>query len=79
MGLDLWTLRRRLQQLAGVTSDQYREYAGWEWFVESVLRTHCGRVAAGGGKPSAPTWEAGALEERRLTRIGVIQHRGGAG
>jgi len=42
MGLDLWTLRRRLQHLGGVTSDQYREYAGWEWFVESVLRTHCG-------------------------------------
>ena len=42
MGLDLWTLRRRLQDLAGATSDQYRDYAGWEWFVESVLRTHCG-------------------------------------
>lgn len=42
MGLDLWTLRRRLQHLAGVTSHQYREYAGWEWFLESVLRTHCG-------------------------------------
>lgn len=42
MGLDLWTLRRRLEELGGVTSDQYREYAGWEWFVESVLRTHCG-------------------------------------
>ncbi len=42
MGLDLWTLRHRLRHLAGVTSDQYREYAGWEWFVESVLRTHCG-------------------------------------
>jgi hypothetical protein len=42
MGIDLWTLRRRLQHLAGVTSDQYREYAGWEWFVEAVLRTHCG-------------------------------------
>jgi hypothetical protein len=42
MGLDLWTLRRRLQHLAGVSSDQFREYAGWEWFVEGVLRTHCG-------------------------------------
>jgi hypothetical protein len=39
---DLWTLRRRLQQLGDVTVDQYREYAGWEWFVESVLRKHCG-------------------------------------
>ena len=31
-----------LEQLGGVTVDQYREYAGWEWFVESVLRKHCG-------------------------------------
>ncbi len=42
VALDLWTLRRRLEQLAGVSVDQYRENAGWEWFVESVLRKHCG-------------------------------------
>jgi len=53
MGLDLWTLRRRLQHLAGVTPDQYREYAGWEWFVESVLRTHC-EVSPREGESQAP-------------------------
>jgi hypothetical protein len=53
MGLDLWTLRRRLERLAGATLDQYREYAGWEWFVESVLRVHCG-VLPREGESQAP-------------------------
>jgi hypothetical protein len=53
MGLDLWTLRRRLQHLAGVTSAQYRDYAGWEWFVEAVLRAHCG-VSLWEGESQAP-------------------------
>lgn len=47
MGLDLWTLRRRLKELADVGLEQYREYAGWEWFVEGVLRRHCGLAVPG--------------------------------
>jgi hypothetical protein len=35
---DIWTLRRRLERLAGVTTDQYRQLAGWEWFLEAVVR-----------------------------------------
>ncbi len=53
LGLDLWTLRRRLGELGAVTLEQYREYAGWEWFVESVLRTHCG-VQPRGEKAKRP-------------------------
>lgn len=53
LGLDLWTLRRRLGELGSVTLEQYREYAGWEWFVESVLRMHCG-VLPRGGESQAP-------------------------
>jgi hypothetical protein len=35
---DMWTLRRRLERLGGVTTDQYRLLAGWEWFLEAVVR-----------------------------------------
>jgi hypothetical protein len=38
LGCDIWTLRRRLERLAGVTTDQYRLLAGWEWFLEAVVR-----------------------------------------
>jgi hypothetical protein len=62
MGLDLWTLRRRLQHLAGATSDQYREYAGWEWFVESVLRTHCGVTPREGESQAPPPGRQGHLK-----------------
>ena len=62
MGLDLWTLRRRLQELAGVTSDQYREYAGWEWFVEAVLRTHCGMSLKEGESQAPPPGRQGHLK-----------------
>ena len=62
MGLDLWTLRRRLQELAGVTSDQYREYAGWEWFVEAVLRTHCGVSLKEGESQAPPPGRQGHLK-----------------
>ncbi len=35
---DVWTLRRRVERLAGATPEQYRMLAGWEWFVEAVMR-----------------------------------------
>lgn len=35
---DIWTLRRRVERLAGATAEQYRMLAGWEWFVEAVMR-----------------------------------------
>jgi hypothetical protein len=38
--LDVWTIRRRLDRLAGITTDQYRLLAGWEWFLEAVVRRH---------------------------------------
>jgi hypothetical protein len=38
LGVDIWTLRRRLDRLAGVTADQYRQLAGWEWLLEAVVR-----------------------------------------
>lgn len=62
MGLDLWTLRRRLQQLAGATLEQYREYAGWEWFVESVLRVHCGVLQREGESQAPPPGRQGHLK-----------------
>jgi len=62
MGLDLWTLRRRLQHLAGITPDQYRDYAGWEWFVESVLRTHCDVSPREGESQAPPPGRQGHLK-----------------
>jgi hypothetical protein len=62
MGLDLWTLRQRLEHLAGATADQYREYAGWEWFVESVLRTHCGVSLRKGESQAPPPGRQGHLK-----------------
>lgn len=38
MGIDVWTMRRRLERLAGITLEQYRSLAGWEWFLEAVVR-----------------------------------------
>ncbi len=44
LGLDEWEEEAALARLAGITPRSYRELAGWEWFVEAVLR-HAGYVA----------------------------------
>lgn len=38
LGIDVWTMRRRLERLADITTEQYRSLAGWEWFLEAVVR-----------------------------------------
>lgn len=38
LGIDVWTMRRRLERLAEITTEQYRSLAGWEWFLEAVVR-----------------------------------------
>ncbi len=46
LGMDVWTLRREIDRLAGVSLEEQRSWRGWEWFAEALLRK-AGLVSVG--------------------------------
>ncbi len=60
LGMDVWTLRREIERIAGVSLEEQRALRGWEWFGEATLRT-AGLVAVtravpAEGEEQAQSW-----------------------